>query len=661
MAKKELRKKTEESLLSRYAEYALVSKSSSNNGFSYVLQKDSRKTYIKVVDIEQEEDEGLDEALLNKLSVGSQHIVSLTNTGDIDDKYRFLEFEHIEGTDISGIKKPMTNEMLLKLAEHVTIAIGDLWKCKIVHRDIKPGNIMLTDEGNFKLVDLGIGYYMETPNRDNTKAKGSRYYSSPEQFFASTDGRVELSFSSDLFSLGMVLYEMAAGQHPKLSWSSKSCYGEAITQQPFPPIEEFRNDLDKELTAFINKLTSIYPADRFLSTQEALSFLKGNQYIPSPNSIYIHDTSNDYSVIDSYLDGTHGDLPVGVVVSMSQGTKRIKDLKKKGLRVLVDPQTYRLPHALASNSDLKKKLGYKKKTMLDDVLIRKDIKSLIEKVLREQIEASEFILPYFAIENIEDNYIEINKLIWRIGKEIADSIDSTKKVYGGLVLNHSITNQTASVNKFINLIYSQYPIDGFYVIYEAPNDKVKTIDSSDFLTGVKRITKVLQSMGSVIIGNTDISYGYITDGVELVIGWSNSKRRFLYETELQGKSSGFMPVEYDRKLLYYVAQLLTFIKSEEETESIYRFAPKSELDCDCDECSSLKPYDGKSPKKLAYAERHYYRKVIEQNEKLNKDPIKNKQAALQSAAELSAKILKSSGGTIKSIPSHETILAVVNK
>jgi len=660
---KTLRKKTEDTLLSKiFAKHSLVSQASSNNGFSYVLAESGAKTYVKVVDKEQEEEEGFDEAELARITSAAQNVIKLIKTGDIDDKYKYLQFEYIDGADLSKMQKPASESDLMKLAKDITLAISGLWNERIVHRDIKPGNIMRSNGGDYTLVDLGIGYYMEAQDRDNTKAKGSRYYSSPEQFFATTDARVEITFSSDMYSLGMVLFELASGSHPKNSWAKKSCYGEIITQTPPPKIEEHRNDLSKELAAFINKSLSINPSDRFLTPQEALDFLDGKVAEERPNRIFLHDTSNSYKVIDKYLAGGAGDLPSGVIVSMPQGNKRVQALKKQGLEVLIDPLTHRLPHPLSSNSDLKKRLGYKKKVVIDSTRVQQDLVSLTDKVLNAQQDATSFILPYFAIETVDDNFVAINKQVWRDGPAQAKAIDGSKKVYGGVAIASSIIKQSASVDRLINLIFSKYPLDGFYVVFEAPDDKPKTIDSREYLEGMQKITSALKSMGDVVIGYADTAYLFTANGVDIAMGWSNSKRRFLYSHELKGEKSGFLPQEYDPKLLYYVSALTTFIKGEDELESIYKFAPSGSIDCACGNCTSLTPYDGKTPKDLELAELHYYKAVSGQTKDINSDPRTRKREILRASADIASEISRlSSGVGSKTIPSHETILAVINQ
>lgn len=658
-----LNKGTEKKLVETiFGDYELVQQGESNNGAFYTFEKDSIKRHVKIVDKEKEEEEGLDERSISELASGSDHIARLIETGDLSDRYGYLVFEYISGRDLGKIQK-LNKDQLLKLAKQITEAIEYMWSKGVVHRDIKPGNIMLGDDGNFYLVDLGIGYFMETPDRNNTKTKGSRYYSSPEQFFASTDSRIEITFASDLYSLGMVLFEKATGNHPKATWTSKhNGYGELITQTEPPTIESLISDLPKELIIFINKSLQVYKIDRFITPRYALNVLN-NAEIEDDDSgkVYLHDYSNNYSYIDPYISAEEAIKPDAIIVNVLQGSERLKTLEKMGYEVIVDPITYRLPHPLSSGDALKKKYGYKTKATFDADRINLERDDIIHRVLEQQKKSKIFILPYFAIESLDDPFLSVNKMIWLKGKLIAKELDEFKKVYGGIVIPASVTKETRSTDKLINLIHSKYDIDGYYVIFESPDDKVMAIDSITFLTNIRKIMDALSSMGEVIVANADISYMMLCGSQALVYGWSNSKRRFNYDSELYGKSSGWMPKDFDPKLLYYIPQLMTLVKGEEELETIYTFAPRGAIECRCDACVELSPYDGITPKQLDLAARHYFKNVVEQRKKLNGTKA-TKVSELNDAIALTQEIKKLSRNTVgsKLIPNHEAILSVVN-
>lgn len=660
-----LRKELEKKLLEGiFAEYSLINSGQSNNGAFYTLKKGDDIRHIKIVDKEQEEEEGLNERLVTEVASGSRYVAKLLGTGNLNERYAYLEFQFIPGKDLTKLGQLDATE-LEKLARNITMAINDIWSRGVVHRDIKPANIMRGDDGNYYLVDLGIGYFMETPSRDNTKTKGSRYYSSPEQFFASTDNRVEVSFSSDLYSLGMVLFEKATGVHPKSSWSSKhNGYGELITQTEPPKIEAFAPHLPKKLVIFINKLLAVYKSDRFLTPQHAMEVLKGTKPAKEQmGEIFVHDTNGNYAYIDKYLTGKDTVKPDGVVVSVLQGEERVKALNKMGYeKMIIDPVTYKLPHSLASNSSLKRKLGYKAKAPFNSIRVNQARHEIIRKTLELQNKATIYLLPYFAIESLDDPFLETSKIIWTEGRAVAEELDVFKPVYGGLVIPASITKETRATDKLINIIHSKYDVDGFYLIFESVDDKITAIDSPTFLSNVKKIVNTFSSMGKVIVAHADVSYLLTCREHGLVFGWSNSKRRFIFDNVLNGKASGFMSKDYDPKLPYYIPQLLTIVKGEEELESLNTFAPTGSLACSCESCEELSPYDGVTPKRLELGAHHYFRAIVNQHESLKVDPYTTSADILSGAMELTRAIKKSSGNTVggKLIPSHEAILGVIN-
>jgi serine/threonine protein kinase len=98
----------------------------------------------------------------------------------------------------------------------MSLAIEELWSLGKIHRDIKPSNIMRRSEsGDFVLLDTGLAFDVAGESISAGFPVGTAPYFSPEQFDY-TNRRV-MDFRSDLFSLGVTLYEVAAGQHPFLS------------------------------------------------------------------------------------------------------------------------------------------------------------------------------------------------------------------------------------------------------------------------------------------------------------------------------------------------------------------------------------------------------------------------------------------------------------
>jgi serine/threonine-protein kinase len=143
----------------------------------------------------------------------------------------------------------------------------------IVHRDIKPPNLLLSDEGQVKVLDLGLSALMEADSAASFATAaglvvGTVNYMSPEQAIAqSVDGR------SDLFSLGCTMYQLLSGRLPFPGETLPECLALRIKGQS-TPITDFRPDLSPQLVQLLEKLMARRPEDRFQTAAEAARALQ---------------------------------------------------------------------------------------------------------------------------------------------------------------------------------------------------------------------------------------------------------------------------------------------------------------------------------------------------------------------------------------------------
>jgi len=126
----------------------------------------------------------------------------------------------------------------------------------IVHRDIKPANIMLAQGTNVKIADFGAAYLRKSV-AVQTASMGSPYYVSPEQI----QGK-NLTFHSDMYSLGVVLYELLTGQRPFTADSMDALMKKISEQPPIPPTK-LRADLPKEIDAILFRALAKKPEQRY--------------------------------------------------------------------------------------------------------------------------------------------------------------------------------------------------------------------------------------------------------------------------------------------------------------------------------------------------------------------------------------------------------------
>ena len=195
----------------------------------------------------------------------SRHMVKLGPVGleftTIEDQ-RVLYFseEYVLGRDLRAILRAegrLSFGEIVRLGLHISDAIQALWELRMVHRDVKPANIMRRDSNNeYVLLDAGLAFDVVGESL-SIGPVGTPPYFSPEQFdFASR--RSVLDFRSDLFSLGVTMYELATGKHP--FWTpgdtSRSLFNKITTYNPPPPSESvpgFPEQLDEIILRMLGK------------------------------------------------------------------------------------------------------------------------------------------------------------------------------------------------------------------------------------------------------------------------------------------------------------------------------------------------------------------------------------------------------------------------
>ena len=132
----------------------------------------------------------------------------------------------------------------------------------IIHRDIKPQNIMVQPDGNVKVMDFGIARAKNSVMTQTSSVLGTAHYISPEQ----AQGK-ELTAASDIYSLGIVLYEAATGKLPFDGPDAVSVAMKQVNDLPAPP-REINPDIDPALEAIIMKAIAKNPADRFATAKD---------------------------------------------------------------------------------------------------------------------------------------------------------------------------------------------------------------------------------------------------------------------------------------------------------------------------------------------------------------------------------------------------------
>ncbi len=195
----------------------------------------------------------------------------------------FLTMELVEGKTLDALLPSggLSLERFFDLATPIADALANAHARGIVHRDLKPANVMVTDEGGrVKVLDFGLAKLSEGVVADGTTelptealtqaglVVGTPHYMSPEQ--AKGEG---VDPRSDIFSLGVMLFEMATGQRPFQGASSVELLSAVLKDTP-PLLTEIKPELPRHLGRILGRCLEKAPADRFQTAQDVFNELK---------------------------------------------------------------------------------------------------------------------------------------------------------------------------------------------------------------------------------------------------------------------------------------------------------------------------------------------------------------------------------------------------
>ncbi|NKQ37363.1 MAG: protein kinase [Chloroflexi bacterium] len=232
------------------------------------------------------------------------NIVQVYNVGRTAAGQPYIAMQYIEGgslrdklKELAERKKLLTTEQALNIGRQIALALGAAHKAGIVHRDMKPANVLIRPDGTPVLVDLGIAAVRGGAKLTQTGSIiGTPAYMSPEQVRGQAiDGR------ADLYALGVILYEILAGIRPFEADESIAVLHQQVYEEPFP-LSGFRPDLAPQTLQLVATALQKDPSRRYQSAEEMVQAIDAaihaeGFYGPNPQATVVLTQLDDSSLI----------------------------------------------------------------------------------------------------------------------------------------------------------------------------------------------------------------------------------------------------------------------------------------------------------------------------------------------------------------------------
>ena len=253
---------------------------------------------------------------LSASSLSNPNIVEVYDVGEDNGEY-YIVMEYVEGKHLKSLLKKrgkLTVPEVIDIVLQITNGLSVAHDSYIIHRDIKPQNILIMDNGLIKITDFGIAVAMNATQLTQTNSvMGSVHYLPPEQ--ASGKGA---TLQSDIYSIGILMYELLTG---KLPFKGENAVEIALKhlKEPMPSIRDELPDIPQSVENIILKATAKNPKNRYADAREMHEDLK---------TCLDESRANELKITFKYPEHDYDDTKLLKTVKQSEKTEK-KEIKKE--------------------------------------------------------------------------------------------------------------------------------------------------------------------------------------------------------------------------------------------------------------------------------------------------------------------------------------------
>ncbi len=552
---KAVKKEIKDAVKASFSNYTIVDENApqgSNNFSSNILIRDDKGSVflIKTIELDKLSSDTLEQTFdLIKASseIKSPFFVPLLEAVKTT-KYVFLRFPFLNGKNLSEYrleKSTFSEKELNEIAISLLRGVADYSRYDVVHQDIKPDNIFITNNGEIKILDFGSSRYKKSSFRGSTRT--NRLYSSPEQIYATKPVNLELlrltcDERSDVYSIGTVLYELCSGELPFKSHEEK-------LKEKIPP-KIARADISDGFKQIIFRLLNPHPRNRPLATEAVSFFEKGKvEQITIPRGGFYYSVSTSIARFQAAA-ALDSNLFRGIIARASRVPKSEVDYLSGGpFTTIIDPETYLFQVPVHINKKFKCLPYYKYGISSDGTpnisnIKESDLKPFIVETLKHEISVGADVLipPYFLIKETHDISWTLDQKITSLASNVYTDETMQVPLFKGVAISDTVLTTDATRGKVLDYLTSPElkKYSGYYVVFEN-NSAEEVLTSGAWLKAVREFIVQLLATGKTVIWGQCSLAGIVfasQPGLSISVGEYQSQRNLYLPEQKQRGGSG---------------------------------------------------------------------------------------------------------------------------